>query len=151
MNPTREPERSEAQRIVRDTIGANQPRVVIAHSLGSVVTWETLWANPDLEPIDLLITIGSPLALPHVVYQKLDSRPDSRRKAARPPQVRHWANLSDPGDLIAILRPLSTYFDVDVELEPVIGAFNFHNVDRYLGNAAIAGIISTTLVTPRTV
>ena len=96
---------------------------MVAHSLGSVVTWETLWANPDLEPIDLLITIGSPLALPHVVYQKLTPNPTLGGKAARPPQVRRWANLPDPGDLIAILRPLSAYFDVDVELQPVIGAF----------------------------
>jgi hypothetical protein len=41
---------------------APRPRVVVAHSLGSVVAWDLL-ADPRTD-IDLLITMGSPLANP---------------------------------------------------------------------------------------
>ena len=43
---------------------APRPRVVIAHSLGSVVAWDLL-ADPRID-VDLLITLGSPLAHPAV-------------------------------------------------------------------------------------
>lgn len=41
---------------------APRPRVVVAHSLGSVVAWDLL-ADPRID-IDLLVTLGSPLAHP---------------------------------------------------------------------------------------
>ncbi len=41
---------------------APRPRVVVAHSLGSVVAWDLL-ADPRID-VDLLITLGSPLAHP---------------------------------------------------------------------------------------
>lgn len=40
--------------------GGQERVVVVAHSLGSVVTYEALWAAPDLR-VDLLVTLGSPL------------------------------------------------------------------------------------------
>jgi hypothetical protein len=43
---------------------APRPRVVIAHSLGSVVAWDLL-ADPRID-VDLLVTLGSPLAHPAV-------------------------------------------------------------------------------------
>ncbi|MEK6443842.1 hypothetical protein [Pseudonocardia sp. T1-2H] len=45
-----DPDRRAAVRdTVADTIGRERPRVVLAHSLGSVVAYETLWARADLE------------------------------------------------------------------------------------------------------
>lgn len=41
---------------------APRPRVVIAHSLGSMVAWDLL-ADPSID-VDLLVTLGSPLAHP---------------------------------------------------------------------------------------
>lgn len=49
-------------RIATAMLRAPRPRVVIAHSLGSVVAWDLL-ADPRIE-VDLLITLGSPLAHP---------------------------------------------------------------------------------------
>ena len=43
---------------------APRPRVVVAHSLGSVVAWDLL-ADPRID-VDLLITLGSPLAHPAI-------------------------------------------------------------------------------------
>lgn len=47
-------------RVSAAMLRAPRPRVVIAHSLGSVVAWDLL-ADPRID-IDLLITLGSPLA-----------------------------------------------------------------------------------------
>ena len=41
---------------------APRPRIILAHSLGSLVAWDLI-ADPEID-IDLLITMGSPLALP---------------------------------------------------------------------------------------
>jgi hypothetical protein len=79
-----DPARRDAVRAtVAETIAAHHPAVVIAHSLGSVVTYETLWAHPEL-PVDLLITLGSPLALPDIVFPQLHPAPE-HGKGHRPP------------------------------------------------------------------
>lgn len=51
-------------RVARALLQAPHPRVVIAHSLGSVVAWDLL-ADSRIE-IDLLVTLGSPLAHPAI-------------------------------------------------------------------------------------
>ena len=48
------------RRVSTVILAAPRPRVVIAHSLGSLVAWDLL-ADPRIE-VDLLITAGSPLA-----------------------------------------------------------------------------------------
>ncbi|MGH8909608.1 MAG: hypothetical protein ACRD0K_24740 [Egibacteraceae bacterium] len=112
-------------------IAVHRPRIVIAHSLGSVVAYEALWARPDPH-VELLITLGSPLAMPDVVFDRLDPAPNGGR-GARPPGVARWVNLADPGDLIAIPRPLTRRFArVDADDERSIHAFAFHRVARYL-------------------
>ena len=55
--------RAQARDHVAATIASRQARIVIAHSLGTVVAYEALHAHPDLD-VDLLVTLGSPLALP---------------------------------------------------------------------------------------
>ncbi len=68
------PARTQAREHVATTIAERQARVVIAHSLGTVVAYETLHAHPDLE-VDLLVTLGSPLALPDAIFPRLQPRP----------------------------------------------------------------------------
>lgn len=64
------PARAAIRARVTDALETMGARVVIAHSLGSVVAYEALWDRPDLE-VDLLVTLGSPLALPHAVLPRL--------------------------------------------------------------------------------
>jgi pimeloyl-ACP methyl ester carboxylesterase len=129
---------------VADTITAHQPASVIAHSLGSVVAYETLWAHPDLQ-IDLLITLGSPLALPDVVFPHLDPAP-TNGKGRRPPGVRRWINIADPGDFIAIPRGLAPYFGgIDIDLTTPIGVFDTHKVTGYLACPTTATALATLL------
>ncbi|MFF3247753.1 hypothetical protein ACFYWY_29445 [Streptomyces sp. NPDC002870] len=68
------PERMAAREEVAARIARHQPRIVIAHSLGSVVAYEALHAHPELQP-ELFLTLGSPLALPRVVFQRLIPTP----------------------------------------------------------------------------
>ncbi|MFJ3639541.1 serine peptidase [Streptomyces sp. NPDC090108] len=129
----------EVARALRRT----RPRVVIAHSLGSVVTYDALWthAHPDVE---LLLTVGSPLAMPDIVYDRLLPHPGPRRL---PPGVRRWVNVSDPGDIVAVPpRGVSARFEqVTADLSDSIGVFDFHRATKYLGCAAVAGVLAAYL------
>ncbi len=120
------------------------PVVVLAHSLGSVVAFEALHARPDLR-VDLLITLGSPLAIPHAVFHRLQPAPFNG-VGVRPPTVRRWVNISDAGDLVAIPRPLTVYFpDIDLDLSDSIALFNFHLVGGYLASPAVAASLDPLL------
>ncbi|MFI7080909.1 hypothetical protein ACIBO1_26750 [Micromonospora sp. NPDC049903] len=80
----------------------NDTRVVLAHSLGSVVTYEALHDRP--QPLPLLITIGSPLGLPSVI-RRLQQPP------TYPAGVHRWINLADRDDIIAARPHLTAIFD----------------------------------------
>ncbi len=132
----------EARKASRDTVAAairtHRPSVVLAHSLGSVVAYEALWHNDDLE-LDRLITLGSPLALPHAVFPRLTPAPVDGL-GRRPPNVQRWVNIADPGDLIAIPpggMPLR-FTDVAADHTSVIHAFDFHRAANYLACAPLA-------------
>lgn len=141
---------SGVRELVRDhvahVIDEHRAEVVIAHSLGSVVAYETLWKYPNLN-VRTLITLGSPLAIPHAVFHRLDPAPgliggpsSPVLKGARPPGVERWVNLADPGDIVAI-PPHGVgrqFTHVDVDEPTVIGAFDFHRVKKYLAATQVA-------------
>lgn len=144
-----EPWRMAARERVAETLRQQQPRVLVAHSLGSVVTYETLWANPDIR-IPTLVTVGSPLAMPSVVFERLTPAPsaasDGQLVGMRPPNVGKWCNLADHGDVIAIPRPITDYFsDVDVDLAVDISLFDFHRVANYLKAGPVRHVIAEAL------
>lgn len=123
--------RERARQAVAATLREHRPRVVLAHSLGSVVAYEVLHAHPELAP-ELLVTLGSPLGLPGAVFDALDPEPRDGR-GARPPGVARWVNLADPGDLVALPRRLGDRFPVDHHDEAAIGRLDFHTLGGYLG------------------
>jgi hypothetical protein len=136
--------RDSVQATVGDTIASAQPAAVIAHSLGSVVAYETLWGRPELQ-VDLLITLGSPLALPDVVFPRLRPAPEAG-KGCRPPGARRWINIADPGDFIAIPAGLAHHFDgIDTDLTTPIGVFKSHKATGYLSCTTTAAAIATLL------
>ncbi|MET0415640.1 MAG: hypothetical protein ABW022_06430 [Actinoplanes sp.] len=136
---TRPEVRARCQAVVLDAITANRANVVIAHSLGSVVTYETLCAHPDLE-VDLLLTLGSPLALPGVVFEGLVPEPRNGR-ASRPAGVRRWVNIADPGDLVALPIRLGDKFPVDLHDEAYIGKVASHSLSAYLSCGLVAAAL----------
>ncbi|GII93720.1 hypothetical protein [Sinosporangium siamense] len=121
---------------VAETIRREEARVVIAHSLGSVVTYEALWANPDIE-VDLLITLGSPLGLRDVIFERLVPSPIKDR-GERPKGVGRWINIADKDDIAAIPPGLAGQFGgVDLDVVVNLDWIDFHTVGKYLGSGAL--------------
>lgn len=73
----------------------NEPLIVVAHSLGSVIALEAL-ADFRGKRVDLLMTIGSPLCIETVASRM---NPNARRW---PETVRKWVNIADPNDVVAL-------------------------------------------------
>lgn len=94
--------RSAAQSSVHALIGP-ETKVVIGHSLGSVVAYETLRSLD--RPLPLFITLGSPLGLETIVYPRL--RPQPPRF---PAAVERWVNVADRDDIVAAEPNLTNLF-----------------------------------------
>jgi hypothetical protein len=92
--------RATAQQRVLNLVEGDT-RVIIGHSLGSVVAYEA--AHRLAQPLPLLLTLGSPLGLRTIVTDRLRPPPSF------PPRVGRWANVADRDDVVAAepdLRPL---------------------------------------------
>ncbi|MEV0695510.1 hypothetical protein [Streptomyces sp. NPDC050388] len=138
------PARIAAREEVASAIATHQPRVVMAHSLGTVVAYEALHAHPELH-VELLVTLGSPLALPHGVFHRLLPAPVDGR-GSRPPGVDRWVNLADHGDPVAILRPLEDYFlGVDFDRPESVRLIDPHTAACYLRSTALAATLASYL------
>jgi hypothetical protein len=77
-------------------------KIVIGHSLGSVVAYEAM--HQINYSLPLFITIGCPLGLQTIIYPKLRPQPP-----CFPPAVQRWINVADSDDFIAAapdLRPM---------------------------------------------
>lgn len=120
-------------------------RVLIAHSLGSVVAYEALWHRPF--ELDLLITLGSPLGMPGVIHERLSlGEGNEGAKGKRPPGVRRWVNIADIGDIVAIPRDLPGCFPgIDVHHEVSLGAVVSHKATRYLARPEVADEVAPYL------
>ncbi|MFF0445759.1 serine peptidase [Streptomyces sp. NPDC004609] len=142
--------RADAGSAVALALTEHTPRVVIAHSLGSVVAYEALWAHRGA-PVDLLVTLGSPLALPHAVFPRLLPAP-VQELGSRPPSVRRWVNISDVGDLVAIPKGgvARAFTGVSADHHDSIHAFDFHLAANYLRCDPLARILREELARPVT-
>jgi hypothetical protein len=127
---------------VADAIDRSGATIVLAHSLGSVVAYETLLAEPDLR-LDLLVTMGSPLGLPGVVFERLEPAGAHLKPL---PNVARWVNVADQGDIVAVPRNLSGIFaGIHREETVTIGAMAYHDVARYLRSAVVAAEVAAAL------
>lgn len=83
--------------------------LVMAHSLGSVIAFDTLWElsqNNDSEiRIDLFMTLGSPLGLNFIRHRMLNAREPAVRRY--PTNIRRWANFAAVGEMTALDRVLA--------------------------------------------
>lgn len=82
-----------------------ETKVVIGHSLGSIVAYEA--AHMIERPLPLLLTVGSPLGLDTIVYPRLRPQPP-----AFPVHVQRWVNLAARDDFIAAEPDLTNMFKV---------------------------------------
>jgi pimeloyl-ACP methyl ester carboxylesterase len=134
--------RSTAGERVADWI-APDTKVLIGHSLGSIVAYEALCAHPDW-PVRTLITLGSPLGIRNLIFDRLRPAPING-KGAWPRRLVRWVNVSDGGDIVALTKALGPMFDGTIEDYLVHNDANAHDVKPYLtavetGQAIAAGL-----------
>jgi hypothetical protein len=132
--------RQTAQRRVLDQVGP-ETRIIIAHSLGSVVAYEAAHALDRSLP--LFLTLGSPLGIRTIVYDRLRPQPP-----AFPPRVRHWVNIAAPDDLVAAEPDLGLLFSRGIppgaifEGGPTVdNGSEPHSVLFYLGQPQVGRLI----------
>jgi len=84
---------------------------VIGHSMGSVIAYEALWSLTHQDgrtvPVELFLTLGSPLGMQYVQKRLLGLHDGSGRY---PAGIDRWANVSAVGDLVSVDRRVSDDF-----------------------------------------
>ncbi|MEU5240963.1 hypothetical protein ACH4UR_24735 [Streptomyces lydicus] len=93
--------REEVQQRIAAHLGP-ETVAVIGHSLGSVAAFQA--ASRLQHDLPLLLTLGSPLGLRTLVYDRLTEA------AEVPSRVQRWVNLSDRDDLVAAVPDLASLF-----------------------------------------
>jgi hypothetical protein len=137
-----EQKRSEAQARVASCV-TPATRILIGHSLGSVVAYEAVCAHPEW-PVRTLITLGSPLGIRHLIFDRL--RPAPRNGHGQwPGGIERWINVADRGDIVALTKSLRALFGERLEDHLVHNGATAHAVEPYLtavetGRAVAAGL-----------
>jgi hypothetical protein len=130
----RDPQIRAAARAAVDAAVTEETRVIIGHSLGSVVTYEALHeygATPRWANVRTLVTLGSPLGIPNLIFDALEPTP-SQGRGAWPERIERWTNISDDGDVVALAKKLGPLFgDALVDIRIVNGA-TAHDIMPYL-------------------
>ena len=134
------------------------PTLLIAHSMGSVIAYDTLWelsrSGRDHLQLDMLLTMGSPLGQRYM--QKRLKGADKEGYSRYPGNIRRWRNLAAVGDLTALDPYLADDFEEMLELglvesfeDEVIhthfrldGVLNVHAEYGYLVNNRTAHIVT---------
>jgi pimeloyl-ACP methyl ester carboxylesterase len=120
---------------------APETRVVIAHSLGTVIAYEGLCLNPH--SVETLITVGSPLATLHLILEPLRQRMYRflRHSPDLPlpwPNVRRWLNIYAKADvwcvpverLAPLFRPDDRVLDDGAIQDIEVSHGNPHDFER---------------------
>jgi hypothetical protein len=136
---------------------AKRPILLIAHSMGSVIAYETLWQLSRVDnvalQIDLFLTMGSPLGQRYIQKRIKGNKEAGARRY--PDNLRGWINLSSVGDLTASDPALQDDFGGMIEFGLVDdiddrelynwfrwnGELNTHSEYGYLANGETAQII----------
>lgn len=121
----------------------NDTRVIVAHSLGSVVAYEALCAHPEW-PVRHFITLGSPLGIRNLIFDALHPAP-KRELGAWPGNVLHWTNISDSGDIVALTKKLEPLFMPSIVDVSVANGMKVHDAGRYLTTREVGDAIAAAL------
>lgn len=116
----------KAEARVAETV-TEECRILIGHSLGSVVAFEFLRLHPG-HHLNLLITLGSPLGLRAIRHLMPDPEWGC---AGIPGNVGAWVNLRDLRDPVACAGSLTTWWP-GIREAIVDNQRSAHSVERYL-------------------
>lgn len=142
---------------LRAACKSGRPVLLIGHSMGSIVAYDSLWQlsqKPGIEcEIDLFMTMGSPLAQKFI--QRRIKGSTEARDNRYPRNIRRWVNIAAVGDLTSIdMRLQNDYEDMvklglieSIEDRQVFnyfrldGELNVHAEYGYLINEVTAGFV----------
>lgn len=127
------------RRRVRTTATAHT-RLLLAHSLGSVVAYDLL-RRGELPQITTLVTFGSPLAWP-TVRTALDASCEAELTA---PLAVSWTNLHDERDAVTAGRRLSPLWPQVTDLPVQNPRLDAHGAAGYLQQPGMAATIVSGL------
>jgi surfactin synthase thioesterase subunit len=132
---------------------SGRPLLLIGHSMGSVIAWDTLWQmsreSSDEVRVDLL-TLGSPLGQRYI-QSRLNGHAETGERRY-PANIRRWVNIAAVGEMTAIDMVVGNDFagmvaaglteDIrDIKVYNYYrqqGVLNVHSEYGYLVNAATA-------------
>ncbi|KVX08750.1 hypothetical protein WL02_27305 [Burkholderia ubonensis] len=137
--------RAEVQSRVTSKVGEDT-RVLVGHSLGSVVAYEALWAHPEWK-VHTFVTVGSPLGIRNLIFDYLHPAPHNEQ-GAWPGSAQRWVNISDRGDVVALVKdlgPLFSHPELSVSDLSINNGATAHDIAPYLtaeetGHAIAAGL-----------
>ncbi|MEU9397667.1 hypothetical protein AB0D86_47830 [Streptomyces sp. NPDC048324] len=126
-------------------------RILVGHSLGSVVAYEYLCRDRS-DSVRALVTLGSPLGIPNLIFDRLTPPPEHGR-GRWPSEVARWTNVADPHDWVALKKQLVNLFPSTQpgrQLRDLIvdNGSRPHAVDRYLNKAQTGKAIADALKQP---
>jgi hypothetical protein len=117
-------------------------RIIVAHSLGTIVAYEALCAHPEWR-IHSLVTLGSPLGMQNLIFEALTPKP-TNHKAVWPSSLRRWGNVADKGDPVALERNLAHLFG-NVEDRLAENGWKCHDAGRYLTSKHTGELLTSAL------
>jgi hypothetical protein len=133
--------RSACKRVER--VVGDDTRVIVGHSLGSVVAYECLCAHPEW-PVTTLVTLGSPLGIANLVFDRLRPPPENGL-GAWPGGIRRWVNIADKGDVVALVKDLGPRFGLGVGNVLIYNGASAHAVRPYLSALETGRVIAAAL------
>lgn len=126
---------------LEEAVGADTV-VIVGHSLGTIVAYEALCAHPEWT-IRTFVSLGSPLGIRNLVFDRLTPPAESGRGVW--PNVQHWVNIADTGDIVALQKDLARCFGPRVSDVSVHNGWESHSVLRYLTAKQTGEAIATGL------
>ena len=104
--------------VLRAAEEGGHPTLLIAHSMGSVIAYDSLWdmshSGRDHLRLNMLLTMGSPLG--QTFMQRRLKGAGQPAPARYPRNIDHWKNLAAIGDLTALDGKLADDFGGMLEL-----------------------------------
>jgi len=103
---------------LRAAARAGRPTLLIAHSMGTVIAYDSLWQlsrrTAEDVNIDLLVTLGSPLGQRYIQSRLLGFK--ARGEHRFPANIGRWVNIAATGELTALDMNLANDFAEMIEL-----------------------------------
>ena len=146
---------------IRKSFKHNERVLLICHSLGAVIAFDSLWElwfeQNIRQRVDLFLTIGSPLGMRFFQKRMVNAKQPPEKRY--PGNIRRWKNISSEGDLVSLDTTVNNDYGMMIEsgltesiedqCHDVFNYFhdekglNVHQAYGYLVNPAVSKAIAS--------